>query len=72
MQVPHKSAKPELPPPTFLRLPIVLHRTGLGRSTIYRMIANKQFPEQVRIGVRAVAWRQVDIDEWIEARPPTH
>jgi prophage regulatory protein len=65
-------AKPDPPLQAFLRLPIVLRRTGLGRSTIYRMIANKEFPGQVRIGARAVGWRQNDIDEWIEARPPTH
>ncbi|WP_082579863.1 AlpA family transcriptional regulator [Pelomonas sp. Root1444] len=72
MQAADQTANPELPLPAFLRLPVVLRRTGLGRSTIYRMIANKEFPGQVRIGARAVAWRQNDIDEWIDARPSTH
>lgn len=56
--------------PTFVRLPAVLRITGLGRSTIYRMIAKQQFPRPVRVGDRAVAWRQVDLDTWSETRPP--
>jgi prophage regulatory protein len=54
MQAADQTANPELPLPAFLRLPVVLRRKGLGRSTIYRMIANKEFPGQVRIGARAV------------------
>ncbi|MDP3476571.1 AlpA family transcriptional regulator [Hydrogenophaga sp.] len=29
--------------------------TGLGRSTIYRLMAQQQFPCPVRLGARAVA-----------------
>jgi len=60
-----------LAPPALLRLPTVIRRTGLGRSTIYRMMAAKQFPRQVRIGARAVAWRQSDLCKWIEGRTTT-
>jgi prophage regulatory protein len=38
----------------FARMPTVRRLTGLGRSTIYRLMANREFPAQVRIGVRAV------------------
>ena len=55
--------------PTFLRLPAVIRTTGLGRSTIYKLVAEKQFPCPVRLGVRAVAWRKGDVDKWSEARP---
>ena len=53
---------------TFLRLPMVIRWTGLGRSTIYRMIAAKRFPPPVLLATRAVAWRRTDIEEWSEAR----
>jgi prophage regulatory protein len=43
--------------------------TGLGRSTIYRMIAEQQFPSPVRLGPRAVAWRRADLERWSDARP---
>jgi prophage regulatory protein len=43
--------------------------TGLGRSTIYRLMAIQKFPSPVRLGPRAVAWRRADLDKWSEARP---
>ncbi len=57
------------PPSLFLRLPAVMKLTGLGRSTIYRMVADNRFPCPVRIASRAVAWRRTDLDRWSESRP---
>lgn len=56
-------------PPLFLRMPSVIRMTGLGRSTIYRLMAEHKFPSPVRLGPRAVAWRSADLDEWSETRP---
>lgn len=68
-----QNASHETAAPLFLRMPMVVRMTGLGRSTIYRLIANKKFPGPVRLGDRAVAWRQSDIDRWSEERhPPPH
>ena len=53
----------------FLRLPGVMRMTGLSRSTLYRLVANKQFPRPVRLGPRAVAWRRTDIEAWSDALP---
>lgn len=41
-------------PSDTLRLPKVRQRTGLGRSTIYRLIAQGQFPSAVQLAPRAV------------------
>ena len=49
----------------FLRRPQVERLTGLSRSTIYAMIADGSFPKQVKIGLRAVAWREADIVTWM-------
>ena len=48
-----------------LRLPEVLTRTGLSRSRLY---ADPTFPRGVKIGDRAVAWVEDEIQVWIEAR----
>ena len=56
-------------PSLLLRLPAVMKMTGLGRSTIYRMVAQQRFPCPVRITSRAVAWRRADVDQWSDARP---
>lgn len=53
----------------FLRMHSVVKITGLGRSTIYRLMANHEFPCPVRLTSRAVAWRSSDIDAWSEKRP---
>lgn len=50
-----------------LRLRDVLFLTGLGKSTIYRKIANDTFPQPVSIGVSTVRWRESDIRAWITA-----
>lgn len=52
----------------FLRMPELTHRTGLGRSTIYRMIRNGTFPKSVHLGARSVAWLATEVDEWSRAR----
>lgn len=57
-------------PALLLRLPTVMHLTGLGRSTIYRLIAENKFPSPVQLGPRAVAWHRKDLERWSEARPP--
>lgn len=48
-----------------LRLPEVLTRTGLSRSTLY---ADLSFPKSVKVGQRAVAWAEDEIDAWIGER----
>ncbi len=50
---------------TILRLPAVMARTGLSRSTIYEQIAKRQFPKPIKLGPRAVGWIESDITEWI-------
>ena len=56
------------PPIRFLRLPEVMERTGLSRSTIYVRLAEGRFPQPVRLGGRAVGWIEAEIDEWVRER----
>lgn len=55
--------------PLLLRIDAVMNVTGLGRSTIYRLMADRQFPIPVRLSKRAVAWRRSDLERWSEGRP---
>ena len=43
--------------------------TGMGRSSIYRLMQAKEFPRPVRVGPAAVRWRASDITGWVESRP---
>jgi len=55
-------------PTIFLRRPQVEQRTGLKRSTIYKFMKLGTFPAPVRIGPRAVAWLESDIEQWQAAQ----
>lgn len=39
--------------------------TGLSRSKIYALIADKSFPSQVAVGPRVSAWLKSEIDYWL-------
>ena len=45
--------------------------TALARSTIYRKMRDgSSFPEPLKIGVRAVRWRESEIRQaWLAAQP---
>jgi prophage regulatory protein len=51
-----------------LRLPAVCRMTGLGRSTIYRMEAVGQFPQRLKLGLRAVGWMESEVQVWLTMR----
>jgi prophage regulatory protein len=51
-----------------LRLPVVIERTGLQRSAIYEAIERGDFPKPVRIGLRAVAWLESEVEGWIDRK----
>ncbi len=57
-----------IPPTRFLRLPEVMERTGLSRSTIYVRVAAGRFPQPVALGGRAVGWIEAEVDEWVAER----
>ena len=48
------------------RRPWVQEATGLSRSAIYAKMQDGTFPKSVRIGKRAVAWHEADIERWIK------
>ncbi len=52
----------------FVRLPEVMARTGLSRSTIYVMVAAGRFPKPVPLGARAVGWIESELDDWLRDR----
>src|SRR3546814_15980238 len=54
-----------------IRLPTVLNRTGLSRSTLYRKIAEGTFPAQVKISFHGAGWLESANNRWI-ADPPGH
>ena len=54
----------------FIRLPEVLHLTGLSRSTVYRMEGRGDFPKRRQLGAGSVGWNYGEVIAWMEARQP--
>lgn len=52
-------------PERLIRMREVKSRTGLARSTVYAAMAAGTFPHPIKIGERAVAWRESEIAQWI-------
>lgn len=42
---------------------------GIGKNTLYRLIAAGEFPRQLAVGPRARRWRLSEVREWLESRP---
>ena len=42
---------------------------NVSKSTLWRWIAKEQFPRPMKLGERAVGWRQSTINEWLDSRP---
>ena len=53
-----------------LRRPEVEAIAGLSRTSIYARMAKGDFPRPMRLGLRAVAWRDSDVQEWIDSLNP--
>jgi len=50
------------------RLPQVEAFTGAKKPTIYAWIKSGTFPKPIKIGARAVAWLEEDLQAWRDAR----
>ncbi len=51
-----------------LRLDEVETKSGFKRAHIYNLMKKGQFPKALRLGVRAVGWDSVEVDQWIAER----
>lgn len=49
-----------------IHLSEVMNKTGFGKAWIYRLISQNRFPQPVKIGIRAIAFIESEIDEWIQ------
>jgi prophage regulatory protein len=49
-------------------MPQVCKVTGLCRSMIYQLEAEKRFPSRIRLGLRAVGWIEGEVQEWLTIR----
>ncbi|HHU4723134.1 TPA: helix-turn-helix transcriptional regulator [Klebsiella quasipneumoniae] len=53
---------------SLIRFTEVQRRTGYSKAWIYRLLKEKRFPASVKIGTRAIAFVESEIDEWVNQR----
>ncbi|EMH4927459.1 MULTISPECIES: helix-turn-helix transcriptional regulator [Serratia] len=53
---------------SLIRLPDVQRRTGYSKAWIYRLMSQGKFPASVKIGTRAIAFVESEIDDWVNQR----
>jgi predicted DNA-binding transcriptional regulator AlpA len=63
-----ETEKPPSSRERFISFDEVHNRTGLSRTTIWRLEKIKDFPKSVRISPGRRAWRESDLDRWIASR----
>lgn len=51
-----------------VRLPEIIARTSLSRSTIYEMMALGRFPRPVKLNLRSNGWIEDEINDWLDSR----
>ena len=64
------SQTPALPPGErrILRLDEVEAKSGFKRAHIYSLMKKGEFPQALRLWVRAVGWDSTEVDLWISER----
>ena len=53
----------------FLRQPQVLAFVPFSKSTLWRRVQARTFPQPVKLSVRVTVWRAEDIRHWIASQP---
>lgn len=53
---------------TLIRMSETMRRTGYGKAWVYKLIAQGKFPKPVKIGSRAIAFVESEVDDWINQR----
>lgn len=53
---------------TLLTIEEVAVRTRLSKPTIYKLIRQGDFPQQLRLCANKVAWLEREVSDWVAAR----
>lgn len=69
----HKAHKPQPldaanNPDAQLRIDTVCALTGLGKSTIYKLVRQQEFPQPIKRGLRCSRWTSSNISHWLKAQ----
>jgi prophage regulatory protein len=49
-----------------IRLPGVLERIGVKKSTLWNWVKAGKFPQPIKLSERVTVWRSSDVQKWID------
>ncbi len=55
-------------PVEFITIKDVVRMTSLSKPVLYRMIQRNEFPRQVPLSPRRVAWMRSEVEAWAKSR----
>ena len=55
-------------PGRLLAPPVVLDRTSLSRTTLWRMVRKGEFPKPVQVSPGRIAWPERAVSAWIASK----
>ncbi|MGN7934053.1 AlpA family phage regulatory protein [Pseudomonas mediterranea] len=68
-QTPTDTFQPQQSPERhIMRRDEVERKTGFKRAHIYNLMKEGKFPQAKRIGLRAVGWDSLEIEQWVAER----
>lgn len=59
------ATEPGQSPESFLRLPQVLARVPVSKSTLWGWVRDGKFPKPVKLGPMTTAWHSKDVAAWM-------
>jgi len=51
----------------FIRIPDVIKKTGLAKSTIWLWVKEGRFPKPIKLSPRVTVWEEADINKWMNS-----
>lgn len=54
----------------YLKIEEVIERSSYSRSQIYRLMKSGGFPSSYRLSKNRVAWKESEVNAWVENRQP--
>lgn len=55
-------------PKRALRIASVLHKVGISRTQLYRLIQYGQFPRQYHLSARTAVWDEAEVEAWLNSK----
>lgn len=65
----HQPVFTSLPADPVLRINETARFVSLGKSTVWRLLAQNKFPRPIKLTDKAVGWRMSSLQAWLDSRP---